>query len=241
MYVNRLRKWQLIQSMCAAFFITNCSSSNEPSALPTLPSENLSPSSSTESADADISEETERPEDQATDQQELLTGEHDKEHQNHSLENEPQENQDLATKEDHQDILDEEEEQIFTLTESYKPFEPDFMVHFDFDEDLLNEQNRSALDKIIAGMKKDPLVKILIKGHADKQGPSQYNYDLSRRRAETIRQYLTSRGVNGDRFSIDYFGENVPLDPTNHVTAFRKNRRGEFVPSYEHNDFGKAR
>jgi len=70
-----------------------------------------------------------------------------------------------------------------------------------------------------------------IGGHTDKRGSDAYNQDLSDRRAKAVREYLIARGVPADELSAVGYGESVPLDPSDTMAAYAKNRRTEFKVS----------
>jgi len=90
-------------------------------------------------------------------------------------------------------------------------------------------------------MKKDPLSNITIKAHSDKQGGERYNEGLSARRAKVIKDYLISHGVDEDRLNPMYLGAAEPLDESSTVTAYKKNRRGEFNIDYGPSSFGPSK
>lgn len=131
-----------------------------------------------------------------------------------------------------------EDPEDFTLSKNHESFDPSgIIVHFEFDDATLTDKTKSYLDKIVQGMKKDPLARILVRGHADKQGPKSYNSNLSAKRAQMIRNYLISNGINEDRFITVNLGESEPIIDQNTVRAYRKNRRGDFYLDYSHNVF----
>jgi outer membrane protein OmpA-like peptidoglycan-associated protein len=123
----------------------------------------------------------------------------------------------------------------------YKSFDPSgIIVHFEFDDARLSESTIAALNKIVAGMKKDPLSRVSVRGHADKQGTEGYNKTLSSRRAKAIEDYLIQHGIEKDRLNPIPMGESDPLEDGNTITVFKKNRRGDFTINYGPSAFGKA-
>ncbi len=122
----------------------------------------------------------------------------------------------------------------------YKSFDPSgIMIHFDFNESKLNGQAIEALNKIVKGLKQDPLARISVAGHADKQGAESYNLSLSEKRAKVIKDYLVKQGIEEDRLNPTYYGEAQPLEEGNTIRVFKKNRRGEFTINYGPSAFGK--
>ncbi len=123
----------------------------------------------------------------------------------------------------------------------YKSFDPSgIIVHFEFDDASLSENTIAALNKIVAGMKKDPLARVSVRGHADKQGAENYNKSLSAKRAKAIEDYLIQHGIERDRLNPISMGESDPVEEGNTITVFKKNRRGDFTINYGPSAFGKA-
>ncbi len=123
----------------------------------------------------------------------------------------------------------------------YKSFDPSgILVHFEFDDASLSENTIAALNKIVAGMKKDPLARVSVRGHADKQGAENYNKSLSAKRAKAIEDYLIQHGIERDRLNPISMGESDPVEEGNTITVFKKNRRGDFTINYGPSAFGKA-
>ena len=74
-----------------------------------------------------------------------------------------------------------------------------------------------------------PQVRLRITGHADERYTDEYNLVLGTRRAETVRDYLIRKGVNGSRLETASLGETAPLDPGHSEEAWNRNRRAEFT------------
>ncbi len=123
----------------------------------------------------------------------------------------------------------------------YKSFDPSgIIVHFEFDNATLGDDAIAALNKIVAGMKKDPLARISVRGHADKQGTHEYNHSLSGRRAKAIEDFLVQHGIEKDRMNPLSMGDSDPIEEGETITVFKKNRRGDFTINYGPSAFGKA-
>ncbi|MEE4186013.1 MAG: OmpA family protein [Gammaproteobacteria bacterium] len=86
-------------------------------------------------------------------------------------------------------------------------------------DDLLNEQ--------AATLKENPNITIEVAGHTDSSGDAGYNMDLSQKRAETVRDYLISRGVDADRITARGYGETQPIADNTSRTGMAANRRVE--------------
>ncbi|HWS14995.1 MAG TPA: peptidoglycan-associated lipoprotein Pal, partial [Candidatus Methylomirabilis sp.] len=102
-------------------------------------------------------------------------------------------------------------------------------IHFDFDKSFIREDAKPKLSKVAEYMKKNKDAKILIEGHCDERGTSEYNMALGDRRANSAKKYLTALGINGKRLSTVSYGKERPLDPEHNEDAWAKNRRAVFV------------
>ncbi len=70
---------------------------------------------------------------------------------------------------------------------------------------------------------------IEIGGHTDVTGSADVNQQLSTSRAQTVRDYLIARGVPADRLTAVGYGSSRPIDPSDSLEAYAKNRRTEFI------------
>jgi outer membrane protein OmpA-like peptidoglycan-associated protein len=78
-------------------------------------------------------------------------------------------------------------------------------------------------------MQQDPDSKMVVEGHTDSQGGDAYNQDLSQRRAQTVRDYLVSRGVAADRATAQGFGPSRSIADNKSAEGRANNRRVEIV------------
>ena len=102
-------------------------------------------------------------------------------------------------------------------------------VHFDFDSSVVKANEKSRVDAVAAALKNDSAAKLLIEGHCDERGTEEYNRSLGERRALALRESLTALGVDPMRVKTVSFGEDKPVDPGHDESAYKKNRRGEFI------------
>ena len=98
-------------------------------------------------------------------------------------------------------------------------------VFFDFDKATLRSDSKDALDDIFEVMEKYPNATFEISGHTDSIGTERYNLDLSKRRAESVRDYFIKKGISADRLVSKYFGENKPLSTNATADGRQDNRR----------------
>lgn len=102
-------------------------------------------------------------------------------------------------------------------------------IYFDFDSYTLRSDARAVLEQKAAWMKTNPGANVQVEGHCDERGTNAYNLALGERRANTVKQYIITLGVNGGRISTISYGEEQPFDPGHTETAWAKNRRAHFV------------
>jgi OOP family OmpA-OmpF porin len=84
-------------------------------------------------------------------------------------------------------------------------------VLFDFDRAVIKPEGKSKLDDLTSKVKGINLEVIIAIGHADVIGTSQYNQALSLRRAEAIKAYMISRGIEANRVYTEGKGESQPV------------------------------
>ena len=101
-------------------------------------------------------------------------------------------------------------------------------IHFGFDKSFLREDAKPILQAVAAYLKKNPGAKLLIEGHCDERGTSQYNLVLGERRAAAARNYLVQRGVEPSRISVISYGEELPACTDHDEACWARNRRAQF-------------
>lgn len=88
----------------------------------------------------------------------------------------------------------------------------------------------SILNQVALVLKANPDIKKLrIEGHTDSRGPREMNVVLSKARAQSVRRYLISRGVQSSRLEAEGYGPDRPLVKEVDAASLQKNRRVEFV------------
>ena len=102
-------------------------------------------------------------------------------------------------------------------------------VHFDFDSSVVKASEQSRVDAVAAALKADTAAKLLIEGHCDERGTEEYNRSLGERRALALREALAGMGIDPMRIKTVSYGEDKPANPGHDESAWRQNRRGEFI------------
>jgi OOP family OmpA-OmpF porin len=84
---------------------------------------------------------------------------------------------------------------------------------FAFDKAVIHSEGKQHLnDEVVTKMKQYPQVEaILVTGHADRIGTDSYNQNLSQRRADAVKSYLVSQGIEGSRIQTAAKGESDPV------------------------------
>jgi peptidoglycan-associated lipoprotein len=86
-----------------------------------------------------------------------------------------------------------------------------------------------VLQRKVSVLREYPDITIKIEGNADDRGSAEYNLALGQRRAEAVRRYLISYGLDASRFTVISYGEERPLDKAQNEKAWAQNRRDDFV------------
>ena len=102
-------------------------------------------------------------------------------------------------------------------------------VFFDTNKATIKPVSFALLNDVAQAMQDNPKIQVEIQGHTDSQGNDAFNLKLSQKRAESVRTYLTKKGVSGDRMTPKGYGENVPIADNRTSAGRAQNRRVEFV------------
>jgi len=102
-------------------------------------------------------------------------------------------------------------------------------VFFELDSSSLNSASIATLDKQYQWLQQNSRYRVLIEGHADERGTREYNYSLGARRAQAVRDYLVSRGVQAGKIRTVSYGKERPVAVCNDITCWSQNRRAVTV------------
>jgi outer membrane protein OmpA-like peptidoglycan-associated protein len=102
-------------------------------------------------------------------------------------------------------------------------------VHFDFDRYSLRPEATRVLDEAVNAMKQDATLRLTVEGHTCNIGTAEYNLALGDRRANSVREYLVSRGIPADRLNTVSYGEERPKYDNSREETRRLNRRAALV------------
>ena len=101
-------------------------------------------------------------------------------------------------------------------------------VKFEFDSDRLTKPAELILNDVADTLAAYPDVSVEVQGHTDSIGTDAYNLGLSERRANSVKRYLSGRGVNGARMRPAGYGETAPIADNGTPEGQEENRRVEF-------------
>jgi peptidoglycan-associated lipoprotein len=102
-------------------------------------------------------------------------------------------------------------------------------VFFETDQTDLTPQARATLDKQAQWLAQYNRYSFTIEGHADERGTREYNIALGARRAQTVREYLSSRGIEPQRMRTISYGKERPVAVCNDISCWSQNRRAVTV------------
>jgi peptidoglycan-associated lipoprotein len=100
-------------------------------------------------------------------------------------------------------------------------------VYFDFDKSDLNEESLEFLKENAVYLSKNLSLKVVIEGHTDNRGTSEYNLSLGQRRALKVKDYYVSFGISPSRVATISYGSEKPVIDESNDAAWAKNRRAE--------------
>ena len=103
-------------------------------------------------------------------------------------------------------------------------------VFFETDSSELTPQSRATLDKQAQWLTNySQYSQFTIEGHADERGTREYNIALGARRAQAVRDYLISRGIQAQRMRTISYGKERPVAVCNDISCWSQNRRAVTV------------
>ena len=105
-------------------------------------------------------------------------------------------------------------------------FEP---VYFSFDASNLASSELAKIEAVAQHLKENADRVVIVEGNCDERGSNEYNLELGSLRAISIRDYLATLGIDGNRVQTKSYGEEKPAVQGSGEEAWARNRRGEFA------------
>ena len=127
------------------------------------------------------------------------------------------------------------ESSLFGGSECESKMARDFMENaedrdfFAFDSSAISPDAAEVLDTQVKWLKKHQNVNVVVQGYCDERGTREYNLALGERRANAVKQFLVSQGVEAARISTISYGKERPAVLGNNEAAWAQNRRAVTV------------
>jgi len=102
-------------------------------------------------------------------------------------------------------------------------------VFFENDQSDLTPQAMATLDRQVQWLQQYNRYAFTIEGHADERGTREYNIALGARRAQSVRAYMTSHGIDASRLRTISYGKERPVAVCNDISCWSQNRRAVTV------------
>jgi peptidoglycan-associated lipoprotein len=102
-------------------------------------------------------------------------------------------------------------------------------VYFDYDSAAIRADAQQAIQANAQALAQRPNFRLLIEGHCDERGSTEYNLALGDERARAVKNALVAAGVNASRVNTTSFGKEKPACTEANETCWQQNRRGHFV------------
>jgi peptidoglycan-associated lipoprotein len=102
-------------------------------------------------------------------------------------------------------------------------------AYFDYDKADVRTDARDALSQTAQFLRAYPQVKVVIEGHCDERGSTEYNLALGDRRAAAAKQFLASLGISADRMETVSYGKERPFCSASTEECWKQNRRAHVI------------
>jgi len=100
-------------------------------------------------------------------------------------------------------------------------------IYFDLDSSNISDSTMNILKENQKYLEANPSVNIVVEGHCDERGTTEYNLALGQRRALKIKEYYVQLGIAPGRIATISYGEEMPIVKMSNEAAWAKNRRAE--------------
>ena len=105
------------------------------------------------------------------------------------------------------------------------------VIYFSYDQSRIGTAQVQKLEAVATYMGKYQNLGLIVEGHCDEKGSSEYNIGLGERRALAVRDYLEKLGVPSTRLQTISYGSERPADLEHSENAWSKNRRANLIPA----------
>jgi peptidoglycan-associated lipoprotein len=101
-------------------------------------------------------------------------------------------------------------------------------IFFEYDKAAIGDDQKAALNENARWLKANATARIMVEGHCDERGSTEYNLGLGDRRAKAIRDFLILAGVAPNRIATISYGKERPFVVGHDENAWKQNRRVHF-------------
>lgn len=101
-------------------------------------------------------------------------------------------------------------------------------IYFNYDRSDLRADQLWRIEQNLEYLADNPEVKVLVEGHCDERGTTEYNFALGERRAKSVTDYFANNGISPSRIQVLSKGEEEPVAMAHAESAWGQNRRAEF-------------
>lgn len=102
-------------------------------------------------------------------------------------------------------------------------------IEFEYNSDKIVPETMSIIKRFVEFMTQNPRIKVTVSGHTDNIGGSEYNMDLSLRRAQSVINAIAAQGIEPDRLKAEGCGDTMPIADNTTEEGRKKNRRVEIT------------
>ena len=102
-------------------------------------------------------------------------------------------------------------------------------IYFDFDSSVVKTSEKANATAVADYLKSHAAQAVRVEGNCDERGTEEYNRALGDRRAQAIRETLVSLGIDATRVDTISYGKDRPAEQGHDDSAWKKNRRGDFI------------
>src|SRR5271165_6851988 len=102
-------------------------------------------------------------------------------------------------------------------------------IYFDYDKSNIRPSEEASIQADILFLNQHPNISFTIEGHCDDRGSTEYNLALGDQRANSVKNTLTTAGINASRIKTISYGKEKPFCLEDNEACWQQNRRGHFV------------
>lgn len=102
-------------------------------------------------------------------------------------------------------------------------------IYFDYDKSDIRPDQQSSIQADVAFLNQHGSIGVLIEGHCDERGSTEYNLALGDKRANSVKNALTAGGLSASRIKTISYGKEKPFCTESNEACWQQNRRGHFV------------